>query len=286
MIQLKGKVAVVTVATRGAGRSIACALGDAGATVYCTGCSRRGYLSPNGRPETIEETAAMVTARGGVGIWAQVDHTQPNQVKELFERIRQEQNGCLAILVNDISVDEHVEWKTHVSGEGLRFWEHSLVKGLRMQATGVHSHFITSHYATQLMVKRRQGLIVEVNDGNYLAYNNCGLFYSLTKTSAVVLAYFMSEELYEYNVAVVALTPSDMLSEKRLELESITDETWAEIRKKPGLEKAESCLSTGRAVVALATDPKIMAKTGHALSTGYLAREYAFTDIDGAQPIW
>ena len=136
------------------------------------------------------------------------------------------------------------------------------------------------------MVKHRQGLIVEINDGNYLLYNSCGLFYSLTKTSAILLAYFMSEQLSEYNVAVVSLTAGDMLSEKRLELEHIGDETWAEIRQKPGLEKAESCLYTGRAVVALATDPKIMMKTGHALSTGYLAREYGFTDVDGAQPVW
>jgi NAD(P)-dependent dehydrogenase (short-subunit alcohol dehydrogenase family) len=286
MTQLKGKVAVVTGATRGAGRGIACALGDAGATVYCTGRSMRGKLSPIGRPETIEETAEMVTARGGVGIWAQVDHTDPNQVKELFERIREEQNGCLDILVNNISGDEHREWNPLVGGDELRFWERSLEKGLLMQTTGVHSHIITSYYAAQLMVKQRQGLIVEINDGNYLAYNNCGVFYSLTKTSAILLAYFMSEELYEYDVAVVSLTPGDMLSEKRFELENITDETWAEIRKKPGLEKAESCLYTGRAVIALATDPKIMTKTGHALSTGYLAREYGFTDVDGAQPMW
>jgi NAD(P)-dependent dehydrogenase (short-subunit alcohol dehydrogenase family) len=286
MGQLKGKVAVVTGATRGAGRGIACALGDAGATVYCTGRSTRGKPSPIGRPETIGETAEMVTARGGVGIWAQVDHTQPDQVKALFERIKEEQNGCLDILVNDISGDWHVDWKIHFGGEGLRFWEHSLERGLLAQQTGVHSHIITSHYAAQLMVKRRQGLIVEVNDGNQMAYNNCGLFYSLTKTSAILLAYFMSEELRRYNVAVVSLTPGDMLSEKRLELESITGETWAEIRKKPGLEKAESCLYTGRAVVALAADPEIMAKTGHALSTGYLARGYGFTDVDGTQPMW
>lgn len=286
MGQLKEKVAVVTGATRGAGRGIACALGDAGATVYCTGRSTRGHPSPIGRPETIEETAEMVTARGGVGVWAQVDHTQPDQVKTLFERIGEEQNGCLDILVNDISGDWHVDWRAQFGRRGLRFWEHSLENGLLAQQAGVHSHIITSHYAAQLMVKRRQGLIVEVNDGNKMAYNNCGLFYSLTKTSAILLAHFMAEELRKYNVAVVALTPGDMLSEMRLELEGITDESWAEIRKKPGLKKAESCLYTGRAVVAIATDPNIMTKTGHALSTGCLAREYDFTDVDGTQPMW
>lgn len=286
MEQLKGKVAVVAGATRGAGRGIACALGDAGATVYCTGRSIRGDPSSIGRPETIEETAEMVTAHGGEGIWAQVDHTKPEQVKALFERIKEEQDGCLDILVNDISGDWHVDWKTSFGRSGQRFWKHSLEKGLLVQQAGVHSHIITSHYAAQLMVKRRQGLIVKVNDGNQMAYNNCGLFYSLTKTSAILLAYFMSEELRSYNVAVVSLTPGDMLSEMRRELEGIADESWAEIREKPGLKKAESCLYTGRAVVALATDPKIMAKTGHALSTGYLAREYGFTDVDGSQPMW
>ncbi len=284
--QLAEKVAVVAGATRGAGRGIACMLGEAGATVYCTGRSVKGKPSPIGRPETIEETAEMVTARGGVGIWAQVDHTKPDQVKALFERIREEQNGCLDILVNDISGDWHVDWKTHFGRKGLRFWEHSLENGLQAQQAGVHSHIITSHYAAQLLVKRRQGLIVEVNDGNQMAYNNCGLFYSLTKASAILLAYFMSEELRKYNVAVVSLTPGNMLSEMRLDLEGMADETWAEIKKKPGQKKAESCLYTGRAVVALATDPTIMAKTGHALSTGYLAREYGFTDVDGTQPMW
>jgi len=286
MGQLEGKVAVVAGATRGAGRGIACALGEAGAIVYCTGRSIRGQPSSINRPETIEETAEMVTARGGVGIWAQVDHTKPDQVKALFKRVAEEQNGCLDILVNDISGDWHVDWKTSFGRSGRRFWEHSLEKGLLAQQAGVHSHIITSHFAAKLLVKRRQGLIVEVNDGNCLAYNNCGLFYSLTKTSAILLAYFMSEELRKYNVAVVSLTPGNMLSEMRLELEGMTDETWAEIKKRSGQKKAESCLYTGRAVVALATDPEIMAKTGHALSTGYLAREYGFTDVDGSQPMW
>jgi NAD(P)-dependent dehydrogenase (short-subunit alcohol dehydrogenase family) len=217
MGQLKGKVAVVAGATRGAGRGIACVLGEAGATVYCTGRSIRGEPSPINRSETIEETAEMVTARGGVGIWAQVDHTKPGQVKALFERIRQEQNGCLDILVNDISGDWYLEWKTDWGHEGLPFWEHSLEKGLLAQQAGVHSHIITSHYAAQLMVERRRGLIIEINDGNHMMYNSCGLFYSLTKTSAILLAYFMSEELREHNIAAVCLTPGWLRSERMLE---------------------------------------------------------------------
>ena len=269
--QLKGKVAVVAGATRGAGRGIACALGEAGATVYCTGRSIRGNPSPINRTETIEETAEMVTARGGVGIWAQVDHTKPEQVEALFERIRREQNGCLDILVNDISGDWHLEWKAEFGHEGLPFWEHSLEKGLLAQQAGVHSHIITSHYAARLMVERRQGLIIEINDGNHMIYNNCGLFYSLTKTSAILLAYFMSEELREHTIAAVCVTPGWLRSERMLE------------NYEPPVE-SESVFLIGRAVVALATDPNIMKKTGGAFEAAYLAKEYGFRDIDGRQP--
>ena len=282
--RLKGKVAVVTGATRGAGRGIACMLGEAGATVYCTGRSVRGKPSDCNRPETIEETAEMVMAYGGVGIWAQVDHTKPDQVKALFERIRQEQNGCLDILVNDISGDWHLEWKTCWGHEGLPFWEHSLEKGLLAQQAGVHSHIITSHYAAQLMVGRRQGLIVEINDGNHMMYNNCGLFYSLTKTSAILLAYFMSEELREHNIAAVCLTPGWLRSEKMLESMGLTEKNWQDgIKENPSWADSQSPFYIGRAVVALAADRNVMAKTGRAFEAAYLAREYGFTDLDGTQ---
>lgn len=281
----EGKVAVVAGATRGAGRGIACALGEAGATVYCTGRSTRGQPSPIGRPETIEQTAEMVTARGGKGIWVQVDHTKPEQVKALFERIRQEQQGRLDVLVNDISGDWHLEWKADWGHEGLPFWEHSLEKGLLAQQAGVHSHIITSHHAAQLMVERRQGLIVEVNDGNHMMYNNCGLYYSLTKTSAVLLAYFMSEELREHNVAAVCLTPGWLRSEKMLEGMGLTQENWRDgIKESPSWADSESPFFIGRAVVALASDLNIMEKTGRAFEAAYLAHEYGFTDTDGRRP--
>jgi NAD(P)-dependent dehydrogenase (short-subunit alcohol dehydrogenase family) len=273
MVQnLHRKVALVAGATRGAGRGIACALGEAGATVYCTGRSIRGQPSPIGRPETIEETAEMINACGGKGLWVQVDHTKPDQVKMLIERIKLEQNGCLDILVNDISGDWHLEWKKEFGHAGLPFWKHSLEKGLLAQEAGVNAHIITSHYAAQLMVKRRQGLIVEINDGNYIGYNNCGLFYSLMKSSAILLAHFMAKELRRDNVAAICLTPGWLKSERMLETYEVPE------------GEGESVFFIGRAVVALATDPNIMAKTGCAYEAAFLARQYGFTDINGTLP--
>jgi NAD(P)-dependent dehydrogenase (short-subunit alcohol dehydrogenase family) len=282
--QLVGKVAVVAGATRGAGRGIACMLGEAGATVYCTGRSVRGNPSPINRPETIEETAEMVTACGGTGIWAQVDHNALDQVESLFKRIRQEQ-GRLDILVNNMSGDQHLT-KGMLSGkEPVSFWNYPIEKGLATQQNGVHTHLITSYYAAPLMVERRQGLIIEVNDGNHLRYNGCGVYYSLSKASAVLLAYFMSEELKEHNVTVVSLTPGWLRSENMLDGFGVTEENWQDaIEQSPNFAKSETPFYIGRAVVALASAPDVMERTGHALSAGYLAREYGFTDVDGTQP--
>jgi NAD(P)-dependent dehydrogenase (short-subunit alcohol dehydrogenase family) len=285
MQHLEGKVAVVAGATRGAGRGIACMLGEAGATVYCTGRSVGGDLSPIGRPETIEETAEMVTARGGVGLWARVDHTQPDQVEALFERVRREQEGRLDILVNNISGDWHID-PGMLSGKQYRpFWEYPLEKGLMAQRDGVHTHLITSFFAAPLLVERQQGLIVEINDGNHLGYNNCGVYYSLSKTAVVLLAYLMSEELKPHNVAVVSLTPGWLRSENMLDGFGVTEENWRDaLETAPDFDKSETPFFIGRAVVALASDPDVMERTGHALSAGYLAREYGFTDVDGRLP--
>jgi NAD(P)-dependent dehydrogenase (short-subunit alcohol dehydrogenase family) len=284
MHSLKGKVAVVAGATRGAGRGIACMLGEAGATVYCTGRSVRGKASPINRPETIEETAEMVSCRGGTGIWAQADHTEPDQVQSLFGRVKEEQ-GRLDILVNNMSGDQYLTVGM-LSGKGaISFWNYPVEKGLSAQRNGVHTHLITSCYAVPLMVEGGQGLIVEVTDGNHLAYNDVGVYYSLSKASLVLLAYLMAEELREYDVAVVSLTPGWLRSEAMLDGYGVTEANWQDaVVKNPGFAKSETPYYVGRAVVALATDQNIMEKTGHALSAGYLAREYGFTDVDGRQP--
>ena len=227
----------------------------------------------------------MVTTRGGTGIWTQVDHTEPHQVRRLFERVAEEQEGRLDILVNDISGDSHLDPEMQ-SGKTFRaFWEYPLEKGLLARQQGVHSHIIASYYAAPLMVARRQGLIVEVNDGNYIGHNSCGLYYSLTKSSAVLLAYFQSKELKKYNIAVVALTPGYLRSEAMLERKGVTEDSWRDAIERDSIfANSETPFYIGRAVVALASDPHVMDKTGRALSAGWLARDYGFTDIDGTQP--
>lgn len=284
MKPLEGKVAVVAGATRGAGRGIACMLGEAGATVYCTGRSVRGHPSPYGRPETIEETAEMVTARGGVGIWAQVDHTEPEQVQALFERVGMEQGGQLDVLVNDLSGDWDIGWDV-LTGEVVPpFWECSVERELLAHTTGVLSHMTTSHYGARLMVERRQGLIAEINDGNGLGWRG-HLGYSLIKDSAILLAYYMSMELREHGVAAVAITPGYLRSEVMLERKGVTELNWQDyIEEDVGWRDSESPFYVGRAVAALAADPNIMDKSGMALSSGWLARDYGFTDVDGRQP--
>jgi NAD(P)-dependent dehydrogenase (short-subunit alcohol dehydrogenase family) len=282
--KLSGPVAVVAGATRGAGRGIACMLGEAGATVYCTGRSVKGDPSPIARPETIEETAAMVTSRGGAGIWARVDHNVPRQVRALFERVQREQ-GRLDILVNNMSGDQHLTRGMLCGREPVSFWDYPIEKGLATQRNGVHTHLITSHFAAPLMIAHRRGLIVEVTDGNRLAYNGVGVYYSLSKTTPVLLAYLMSEELKPYNVAVVSLTPGWLRSESMLDGFGVTEDNWQDVvEENPDFAKSETPFYIGRAVVALAADPNVMDRTGHALSAGYLAREYGFPDVDGTQP--
>lgn len=284
MQPLKGKVAVVAGATRGAGRGIACMLGQAGATVYCTGRSTRQNLSEINRTETIEETAELVTSLGGTGIWVQVDHQDPDQVRGLFERVRQHQ-GHLDILVNNMSGDQFLTHGMLSGKELIPFWRYPIEKGIATQQNGVHTHLITSYFAAPLLVERKQGLIIEINDCNCLQYNDVGVYYSLSKTALVLLAYFMAEELKPHHVTVVSLTPGWLRSETMLDGFGVTEENWQDaVQEAPDFINSETPFYIGRAVVALATDPNVMEKTGHALSAGYLAHEYNFTDIDGRQP--
>jgi len=277
--KLEGKVAVVAGATRGAGRGIACMLGEAGATVYCSGRSTRehptaaGYYA--GRPETIDETAEMVTRRGGVGIRVRTDHLEPEQVESLIARVRSEQ-GRLDILVNDISEGEVHEW--------LPFWKVSLEKGFRMLRNALHSHIVTSHCAAPLMIETGGGLIVEIGDGDTLDYRGT-LFYDLIKISVTRFAFAMAEDLYKHNVAAVALTPGFMRTEAMLDHFGVTESNWREgARKDPNFLTSETPFFTGRAVAALAADPKVLEKSGGLYSSWNLAKEYGFTDLDGSQP--
>ncbi len=289
MKALQGKVAVVAGATRGAGRGIACMLGEAGATVYCTGRSsrdkgaaRRGGGAPFDlarRPETIEETAERVAARGGVGIPVPVDHTVEEQVKGLFERIEAEQ-GRLDLMVNDVwGGDELTEW-------GKPFWELSLQKGLLMLQRAVHSHIITSRYAAPLMLARGEGLIVEITDGDNFNYRG-NLFYDLAKVSVIRLAYAMSEELRPHRITALAVTPGFLRSEAMLDHFGVTEANWKEGAKKdPHFIASETPFYVGRAVAALASDPAASKKSGKVFSSWGLAQEYGFTDIDGSRPDW
>jgi NAD(P)-dependent dehydrogenase (short-subunit alcohol dehydrogenase family) len=280
MKPLTGKVAVVAGATRGAGRGIACMLGEQGATVYCTGRSTRGHLaSGTNRPETIDETAEMVNTYGGVGIAVQVDHTVPSQVEALFARVRAEQ-GKLDILVNDIWGGERLtEWHKP-------FWELSLEKGFTMLERAIHTHIITSRYGVPLMLERGQGLVVEITDGDTLNYRG-SFFYDLVKTTVMRLAYIMAEELRPHNIAAVAVTPGFLRSEEMLEHFGVTEENWQDgAQKDPFFIASETPYFVGRSVAGLAADPNIMAKSGKALSSWDLSDEYHFQDIDGRQPHW
>lgn len=202
MRPLEGKVAVVAGATRGAGRGIAVELGAAGATVYCTGRSVRGQPSDMGRPETIEETAELVTEAGGTGIPVRVDHAVESEVRALFESIREEQSGQLDILVNDLTRDYFTRWCTP-------FWELNLEHGRHMLNAAVAAHYLNSYYAAPLMVEQNRGLIIEVTDGDALHYRG-NLFYDFCKVGNIRLAYAMSEDSKRFGkpVTAVALTPA------------------------------------------------------------------------------
>ena len=279
---LDGKVALVAGATRGAGRGTAVALGEAGATVYCTGRSTRERRSEYDRPETIEETAALVSAADGVGIAVAVDHLEPGEVESLAQRIDVE-HGRLDVLVNDIWGGERLfEWDTPV-------WEHDLEKGLRMLRLAIDTHMITSHFALPLLIREPGGLVVEMTDGTR-EYNadryRVSAFYDLAKTAVIRLAFAQSKELAPHGCSAVALTPGWMRSEMMLDNYQVTEATWRDaVGGNPHFAAiSESPRFVGRAVAALAADHDVHRQNGGSFSSGGLAREYGFTDLDGSQP--
>lgn len=300
---LKGRVALVAGATRGVGRGTALALGEAGATVYCTGRSTRAKKGTRsqiprpgsakakqsfpgdyykGRPETIEETAEMVSARGGKGIPVVANHLEPDKVEKLIARIRREHGG-LNLLVNDISESAEHEF-------GKTFWQADLERGFAMFRNAVHTHIITSHFAAPLLIetaaknKTQSGLIVEVGDGETFTYRG-HLFFDLIKTTVIRLAFAMARELKRKNVAAIALTPGFLRSEVMLERFGVTEANWRDaVKKVPDYAESETPLYAGRAIACLAADPEIMKKSGRVFSSWNLSDEYPFCDADGRRP--
>lgn len=221
----------------------------------------------------------MVTAYGGRGIAVRTDHTQPEQVEALMERIRAEQ-GRLDLLVNDVWGGEVLtEWNK-------RFWEHSLDKGLLMLERGIHSHIITARFAAPLMVEKGRGLIVEITDGDNFGYRG-SLYYDLVKTTLIRLAFDMAKELRPHGVAALALTPGFLRSEEMLDHFGVTEENWRDAaQKEPHFIASETPYFVGCAVAALAADPQILEKSGRVFSSWGLSDEYGFIDIDGNSPHW
>jgi NAD(P)-dependent dehydrogenase (short-subunit alcohol dehydrogenase family) len=278
---LERKIALVAGSTRGAGRGIAVELGAAGATVYVTGRTTRERQSDYARPETIEETAELVTAAGGKGIAVRVDHLIADEVSSLVARIRSEQ-GRLDILVNDIWGGEKLfEWNKPV-------WDHDLDNGLRLLRLGIDTHLITAHHALPLLIERRGGLLVEVTDGtaDYNAeHYRLSPFYDLAKTAVIRMAWAHAKDLAKHGATSVSLTPGWLRSEMMLEAFGVREENWREATTRvPHFIISETPHFVGRAVAALAADPERDRWNGQSLSSGALAKTYGFTDLDGSQP--
>jgi NAD(P)-dependent dehydrogenase (short-subunit alcohol dehydrogenase family) len=279
---LEGKVALVAGGTRGAGRGISVELGAAGATVYVTGRTSGSRRSEMNRPETIEETAALVDEAGGRGIPVRVDHLDPEQVRALVERIDREQ-GRLDVLVNDVwGGDPLAEWNKPL-------WEHSLEKGLRLLRLAVDTHIITSHCAIPLLISKPGGLVVEITDGT-AEYNanyrgTVGLYYDLAKVSTIRLALAQAAELRPHGATALSLTPGWLRSEMMLENYGVSESNWREATTRtPHFAISETPAFVGRAVAALAQDSNVSRWNGKSLSSGQLAKVYGFTDLDGSQP--
>jgi NAD(P)-dependent dehydrogenase (short-subunit alcohol dehydrogenase family) len=287
---LHGRIAVVAGATRGAGRGIAAALGEAGATVVCTGRTTRGARSEYDRPETIEETAELVTGLGGTGIAVAVDHLEPDAVAALADRIRHD-HGHIDVLVNDIWGAEILkggpsEWDTPI-------WEHDLARGLRILRLAVETHLVTSHHLLPLMVDRPGGLVVEVTDGT-VAYNashyRISVYYDLAKVAVNRLAFSQGHELAPRGSTAVAITPGFLRSEMMLEAFGVTEDRWRDAlagHAPPDFALSESPRYVGRAVAALAADLERDRWNQQSVTSGELAAVYGFTDLDGSQPdVW
>jgi NAD(P)-dependent dehydrogenase (short-subunit alcohol dehydrogenase family) len=283
---LDGRVALIAGATRGAGRGIARMLGEAGATVYCTGRSSR--TQPNttdhvhaGRPETIEETAELVTAAGGEGIPVRVDHHVERDVAALFARVRRERKR-LDVLVNILTGRPVASWSA--------FWKQPLDGGRALVDSWIWPHIVTAWHAAPIMAKQKSGLIVEVVEQPGIQYHG-QFFFDLMEASLKRIAYGLAAELAPYKATALAVTPGFMRTEAILEGFGVTEATWRDAIEHPkakgfGWAGSETPCFIGRGVAALAADPAVRAKSGGLFGSWALADEYGFTDIDGARPHW
>lgn len=273
-------ICLVAGATRGAGRGIATALGAIGATVYCTGRSTRAEPRPEGaRPETIEETAELVTAAGGTGIAVRTDHSDESQVAALAARIREEQ-GRLDVLVNDVwGGDEIAQWMVPIT-------DVDIDKGRAMFDRALFTHVMTSKHMVPLLEASDRALVIEITDGDSLAYRG-SLFYDLVKNAVIRLAFATAESLRDKKIAAVALTPGFLRSEAMLDLMEVTEDNWRDGAKKdPHFAFSETPAFVGRAVAALAQEEKILEMSGSVFSSWGLSRRYGFTDANGETPDW
>ena len=260
-VDLTGVVAVVTGASRGAGRATALVLGQTGATVYVTGRSVRGRPSAPEREGTVDETAEELTARGGVGIPVRCDHTVDAEVEALFEQVRVE-HGRLDVLVNNAwGGYEQRPGEPEAGFFGVPFWEQPLWRWDGMFTAGVRAHFLASRHAAPLLIQHRHerpGLIVSTIAWAFGAYLG-NVLYDTAKAATVRLAFGLAEDLREHHVAAVALAPGHL-----------------------GVNESAEYL--GRAIATLAADAHVLTRTGATLTVGELARDYGFTDVDGTQP--
>jgi NAD(P)-dependent dehydrogenase (short-subunit alcohol dehydrogenase family) len=285
MKMLDGRVAVVAGATRGAGRGIARMLGEAGAIVYCTGRSSR--VQPNtsphhyaGRPETIEETAEMVTAAGGRGVAVRVDHHAAAEVESLFDRVKRDERR-LDVLVNVLTGQPVKSWSS--------FWTLSPEEGRAFLDSWLWSHITTARHAVPVMLTNKSGLIVEIIEQVGIEYH--GQFYfDLMESSLKRVVYGLAMELAAKGMAAVAISPGFMRTEAILDQFNATEATWRdaaetnETAKRFGFINSETPCFVGRAVAALAADPKVMRMSGGIFSSYALAEQYGFDDVDGRRP--
>jgi NAD(P)-dependent dehydrogenase (short-subunit alcohol dehydrogenase family) len=276
---LAGQVALVAGATRGAGRGIARALGDAGALVYCTGRSVRGQPSPYGRAETIDDTAEMITAAGGRAVAVRVDHTVEAEVAALVARIDRE-HGRLDVVADSVAGEDPMlrQWGS--------FWTADLSRADAALRQAIVSHIITAKHVAPLMMRARRGLIVEVTESETLLAGGNPLSQT-AKLALKGLALGLASELQPHGVAALAITPGFLRSESMLDRKRVTEANWRDAgAADPNFLESESPLFVGRAVAALAADPRVFERSGQLCASWELARDYGFTDYDGRRPDW